>query len=607
MSAIDRSHRFVAPKVVRHDLGGGAFILSNPQPLGEITRCVGDWLEYWALRSPNALFIAERDASDAWVKLTYAEVRERVGKLAQSLLDLKLPPMAPVVALSDPGIDQALLMLACLHIGQPFSTVSSAYSRLSKDFIKLNSALEELRPGLIYASDGKTYAAAIGAIKFDVPVVLSQQPEAVVGSLRFSDLFDVTETPAVMQAFNALTPETHAKYMLTSGSTGRPKVVVNTHRMLCSNQKQIQLAWPFLKEEKPILVSWLPWSHTFGTNYNFNMVLCNGGSFYFDEGKPLPGLIEKSVRNFREIQPNLFLNVPRAFDSFLTLMEADKGIARDCFARLRAVFYAGAALTPTTWDRFNAEVEKVVGERVVFGSSLGSTETSPVGTFVSWLSDDPRCVGLPVADMHVKFLPNGDKLEVRMKGPQVFSEYLNDPERTAAAFDEDGFYMIGDAGRLLDPEHPEKGIAFNGRVAEDFKLTTGTWVCVGSLRVKAVSLLTPYAQDIVVAGHDKDEVGLLIFPTPKVAEADAGHLRQRVQQVMAQLAQDGNIGASSAPTRAMFLPDSPDVESGEITDKGYINQRLVLARRADAVKKLYSAEPGDTEVVFTPSLAEANK
>ena len=288
-------------------------------------------------------------------------------------------------------------------------------------------------------------------------------------------------------------------------------------------------------------------------------------------------------------------------------MEADKGIARDCFARLRAVFYAGAALTPATWDRFNAEVEKVVGERVVFGSSLGSTETSPVGTFVSWLSDDPRCVGLPVAGMQVKFLPNGDKLEVRMKGPQVFSEYLNDPERTAAAFDEDGFYMIGDAGRLLDPEHPEKGIAFNGRVAEDFKLTTGTWVCVGSLRVKAVSLLTPYAQDIVVTGHDRDEVGLLIFPTPKVADADPDHLRQRVQDVMARLAQDGNIGASSAPTRAMFLPDSPDVESGEITDKGYINQRLVLARRADAVKKLYSAEPGDVDVVFTPSLAEANK
>lgn len=607
MSAIDHSRRFVAPKVERHDLGGGAFILSNPQPLGEVTRCVGDWLEHWAQRSPNALFIAERDASDAWVKLTYAEVRERVGKLAQALLSLKLPRMAPVVALSDPGIDQALLMLACLHIGQPFSTVSSAYSRLSKDFLKLKAALDELQPGLIYASDGTCYAAAIESIAVKVPVAVSQHEDAIPGSLRFSDLLDVAESPAVMAAFHALTPDTHAKYMLTSGSTGRPKVVVNTHRMLCSNQKQIQLAWPFLKDEKPILVSWLPWSHTFGTNYNFNMVLCNGGSFYFDEGKPVPGLIEKSVRNFREIQPNLFLNVPRAFDSFLALMETDKGIARDCFARLRAVFYAGAALSPTTWDRFNAEVEKVVGERVVFGSSLGSTETSPVGTFVSWLSDDPRCVGLPVADMQVKFLPNGDKLEVRMKGPQVFSEYLRDPERTAAAFDADGFYMIGDAGRLLDPDHPQKGIAFNGRVAEDFKLTTGTWVCVGSLRVKAVSLLMPYAQDVVVTGHDKDEVGLLIFPTLKVADADPEQVRRHVTEALVTLAQDGSASISSAPTRAMFLPDGPCVESGEITDKGYINQRLVLSRRADAVNALYASDAHDPTVIFTPMLVEVNK
>ncbi|QIM47905.1 feruloyl-CoA synthase [Pusillimonas sp. DMV24BSW_D] len=597
MSFLNNPHMLATPNVVRHELGEGAFVLSNPEPLGEIARCVGEWLEHWALKSPNALFLAERDSNEQWVKLTYFEVRQHVGRLAQGLLNMRLPRNAPVVALSDPGIDQALLMLACLYIGRPFSTVSSAYSRVSKDYLKLKAAFEGLRPGLVYASDGELYQPAIGATVKDCPVLLSEKEEAIAGSISFSDLLHTEETVEVMHAFNAVTPETHAKYMLTSGSTGKPKIVINTHRMLCANQKQIQIAWPFLKHEKPILVSWLPWSHTFGTNYNFNMVLCNGGSFYFDEGKPLPGLIEKSVRNYREIQPNLFLNIPRGFDVFLSMMESDPGIARDCFARLRAVFYAGAALTQSTWEQFNAAVEKVVGDPVMFSSSLGSTETSPVGTYVHWLSTDPRCVGLPVADMQIKFLPNGDKLEVRMKGPQVFPGYLNDPEKTDEAFDEDGFYKIGDAAFLIDSDRPEKGIAFNGRVAEDFKLNTGTWVSVGSLRVKAVSALAPYAQDVVVTGHDRDCVGLLIFATPKANELGEENLREHIKNALRRLHQETVGGLSLAPKRAIVLREPPCVESGEITDKGYINQRLVLMRRADMVERLYSAEESDFDVV----------
>tara|TARA_R100001143_G_scaffold23899_1_gene24585 strand:- start:2322 stop:4121 length:1800 start_codon:yes stop_codon:yes gene_type:complete len=597
MSFLNNPHMLATPKVARHELGEGAFVLSNPEPLGEIARCVGEWLEHWALKSPNALFLAERDSNEQWVKLTYFEVRQHVGRLAQGLLNMRLPRNAPVVALSDPGIDQALLMLACLYIGRPFSTVSSAYSRVSKDYLKLKAALEGLDPGLVYASDGELYQSAIGATVKDCPVLLSEKEEAIAGSISFVDLLHTEETVEVMHAFNAITPETHAKYMLTSGSTGKPKIVINTHRMLCANQKQIQIAWPFLKHEKPILVSWLPWSHTFGTNYNFNMVLCNGGSFYFDEGKPLPGLIEKSVRNYREIQPNLFLNVPRGFDVFLSMMESDPGIARDCFARLRAVFYAGAALTQSTWEQFNAAVEKVVGEPVMFSSSLGATETSPVGTYVHWLSTDPRCVGLPVADMQIKFLPNGDKLEVRMKGPQVFPGYLNDPEKTDEAFDEDGFYKIGDAAFLIDPERPEEGIAFNGRVAEDFKLSTGTWVSVGSLRVKAVSALAPYVQDVVVTGHDRDCVGLLIFATPKAKELDQENLRGHIKNALRRLHQETVGGLSLAPKRAIVLKDPPCVENGEITDKGYINQRLVLRRRADVVERLYSAQETDCDVI----------
>jgi len=597
MSYFDNPGMLAPPLVERTELGDGAFILTNPQPLGDVVRCVGEWLEHWAGRTPNALFLAERDAGGEWRKLSYGQVRSQVGKIAQSLLDMNLGPEEPVVALSDPGIDQALLMLATLHIGRPFSTISSAYSRLSHDFGKVRHALRVLQPGFVYAADAAAYKAAIDACAPSCPVLVSQGGEALPGSLLFDDLLQGVESPQVQQAFLAIQPETHAKYMLTSGSTGHPKIVINTHRMLCANQKQIQLAWPFLKEEKPIIVSWLPWSHTFGTNYNFNMVLANGGSFYFDEGKPVPGLIEKTVRNMREVQPNLLLNVPRGFDMLVSLMEEDEAVARDCLGRLRVVFYAGAALTQNCWDRINAQIDKVVGERVLFSSSLGSTETSPVGTYLHWPSDDPRCVGLPVAGMQMKFIPNGDKLEVRMKGPQIFPGYLRDPARTAEAFDEDGYYKIGDAACLIDPQEPKKGIAFDGRVAEDFKLATGTWVSVGALRIKAVSLLAPYAQDVVVTGHDRGEVGLLIFPTPKARQADSKALQAHVRGAMEKIGQQNGSGLSLMPKRAMFLSEPPCIESGEITDKGYINQRLVLAQRAQAVDRLYTAVAEDPEVI----------
>lgn len=601
MSYFDNPRMLAPVQIERIDLGGGAFILSNPLPLGDTARCVGEWLDTWAGRTPNALFLAERDASDEWRKLTYGEVRRMVGKIGQGLLDMGLGPEEPVVALSDPGIDQALLMMATLHIGRPFCTISSAYSLRSRDFIKVRQAVLQLRPGLVYAADGPAYKAAIDVCSVSCPVVVSNGDDALPGSLRFESLSQHDEGLLVKQAFQAIVPETHAKYMLTSGSTGQPKIVINTHRMLCANQKQIQLAWPFLKEEKPIIVSWLPWSHTFGTNYNFNMVLANGGSFYFDEGKPLPGLIEKTVRNLREIQPNLLLNVPRGFESLVSFMEADEAVARDCLGRLRVVFYAGAALTQNCWDRINAQIDKVVGERVLFSSSLGSTETSPVGTYLHWLSDDPRCVGLPVAGMKMKFIPNGDKLEVRMKGPQIFPGYLRDEAKTAEAFDEDGFYKIGDAACLIDSERPETGIAFNGRVSEDFKLATGTWVSVGSLRIKAVSLLAPYAQDVVITGHDRDEIGLLIFPSPKAKETDEQVLRAHVLSAMEEIKQQNGAGLSLSPKRAIFLSEPPCIESGEITDKGYINQRLVLSQRAEVVARLYSAERDDSEVIVMDS------
>ncbi len=598
MSFFDSPGMLAPPRVTRIDLSKGGFILACSEPLGEVTRCIGDWLEQWAERTPNQLFLAERDTDGDWVKLTYAEVRERVGRIAQGLLNLGLGPTQPVVCLSDNSLDQALLMLATLHIGRPFATVSSAYSRLAKDYTKVSTILKELSPGVVYAGDGAVYAAAIRASAPGCPIVLSHNAYQVDGSMTFAELQRTRETPAVMEAFATLTPDTHAKYLLTSGSTGRPKIAINTHRMLCANQKQVQMAWPFLKNLRPVIVDWLPWSHTFGANYTFNMVLANGGSFYIDEGRPVPGLMEKSVRNLREVQPNLYFNVPRGFDALTAFLEQDESFARDFFGRLRAVFYAAAALPQSTWDRLERSAQQVMGEDVWFTSAWGATESSPLLTIVHWKLQGPGCIGLPVAGTSIKFLPNGDKLEMRVKGPQVFGGYLNNPEKTAEVFDEDGYYMIGDAGLLVDPEQPEKGIAFNGRVAEDFKLTTGTWVSVGTLRVKVVTALAPYAQDVVITGHDRDEVGVLIFPSPGAKDVPTEQLHAHIRDGLRKLRSEGGGGASQAPTRAMLLDEPPNLDAGEITDKGYLNQRAVLARRKEDVMVLHTASQPE-RVIFS--------
>ncbi|MFN3295080.1 feruloyl-CoA synthase [Caldimonas sp.] len=587
------------PRVVRRDLPGGGFVLRSPEPLQPHARCVGEWLEHWAVATPEALALAERGADGQWRRLSYAQVRQAVGAIGQSLLDMELPADAPVVVLSDNGLEHALLMLAALHVGRPVCTVSSAYSRLAKDHARIASILRSLGPSLVYASSAEVYGQAMRAAEVDTLAVFSSGAQAHPGALTFERLLQGRETGAVRRAFEAITPDTHAKYLLTSGSTGQPKVVINTHRMLCANQQMIAQAWRFLEREKPVVLDWLPWSHTFGGNHNFNLVLRNGGTLYIDEGRPVPGGIEKSVRNLREVQPTLYFNVPRGFDMLLPHLEADEALAHEFFARLRMVFYAGAALPQATWERLEKVAARVRREPVWFTTSWGSTETAPAVTTAHWKLDRAGVIGLPLPGAELKFVPNGEKLEMRVRGASVFPGYRNAPELTAQAFDEEGYYRIGDAGFLLDPQHPERGVVFNGRVAEDFKLTTGTWVSVGTLRVRLLSALAPYAQDAVITGHDRDEVGALLFPSPAARDVPAGQLALRVQEALASLRAQGG-GSSQTPVRAMWLDEPPDPDAGEITDKGYVNQRAVLHRRSAQVQALY-ASPCDPRVILAPA------
>ena len=576
---------------LRRDLPGGAFVLASSEALGAHERCTGEWLQRWAHETPDAPALAERDASGGWRRLSWSQLRAQVGAVAQSLLDLKLPPGAPVVVLSDNAIDHALLLLAALHVGRPVCTVSSAYSRLTREHTKIRAILQALKPALVYAADGALYGPAITACGFDGPVVLGRHVDAVPGALPWAALAATSETPAVMQAFAAITADDHAKYLLTSGSTGHPKIVINTHRMLCANQQMVAQVWRFLAQTKPVLLDWLPWSHTFGGNHNLNLVLRHGGTLYIDDGRPAPGLVERTAQNLREVQPTLYFNVPRGLDMLLPLLEADHGLAAAALARLQMVFYAGAALTNASWQRLQALAAKVRDEPLWLTTSWGATETSPAVTSAHWRLDGAGNIGAPLPGMELKLVPNGGKLEMRVRGVSVFPGYRDAPELTHAAFDDDGFYRIGDAGRLADPARPEAGVLFDGRVAEDFKLGTGTWVSVGTLRVALVSALAPWIQDAVITGHDRDEAGALLFPNAMATGVDAGTLSTRLREGLARLNAVA-AGSSGRIGRVRVLQEAPSADAGEITDKGYLNQRAVLARRAAEVEALYAGGPG---------------
>jgi feruloyl-CoA synthase len=597
----------LAPRqTLRRELPGGGFELSSPEPLQPYARCVGDWLERWARETPDAPAFAEPDATPGaggWRVLSWGTLRQQVGAVAQSLLDLQLPPGKPIAILSDNALDHLVLVLAAMHIGRAACTISSGYCRLAQDdYSRIHGILRTLDPCLVYASDSAIYGPPLVWAGITAVPVFSKGAEREAGALSFAQLLATPETPAVMQAFERINPDTHAKYLLTSGSTGQPKVVINTHRMLCANQQMLAQTLRFLQHEKPVLLDWLPWSHTFGGNHNVNLVLRNGGTLYIDDGRPLPGAIERTLQHLREVQPTVYFNVPRGYEMMLPALEQDEALARQFFGRLRMLFYAGAGMPVSTWQRLEAAAARV-REGSGLGplwmtTSWGSTETAPAVTFASWKLDRPGVIGLPMPGVRLKFVPvpgPGGKLEMRIRGDNIFPGYRDNEAATRAAFDEDGYYCIGDAGYLLDEADPLQGVVFNGRVAEDFKLTSGTWVSVGTLRIKVVSALAPYAQDVVITGHDRSEIGALVFLTEAGRQVPHGQMAGFMREGLRALKDEG-AGSSQTPTRALLLPDAPSAAAGEITDKGYINQRLVLARRAADVEALY-AEPPDPRVI----------
>jgi len=572
------SLRFAEARLLVEKRSDGSTILSSPQPLGPYPRALGEWLVHWAEKAPERVFLSER-AGDGWRRVSYAEAHDAARRIGESLLARGLSAAQPVAILSDNSVDHALLSLGAMHAGIPVAPVSPAYSLMSKDHAKLKAIFKLLKPGLVFAQGAAKFAPALAAVG--------------ASATPIEELLSAKAGSRIDTAYAKVGPDTVAKILFTSGSTGAPKGVINTHRMLCSNQQAWAQLWPFVEDIPPVLCEWLPWNHTFGGNATFNMVLRNGGTLYVDGGKPAPGLVEITARNLREVSPTMYFNVPRGFDLLLPFLESDAELRRNFFRNLEVIFYAGAALPQNLWERLEALAVGEKGGRLSMLSAWGSTETSPMAACVHYHIERAGVVGNPAPGTELKLVASGGKFEVRVRGPNVTPGYYGRDDLTKAAFDEEGFYRIGDAMKFADEQDPARGIAFDGRVAEDFKLMSGTWVHVGAVRVKLIAACDPLVQDAVITGHDREEMGALVFVNPAAVKAlglDAAGVRERLQAALDRL-HAASTGSSTAPARLLVLEEPPSIDANEITDKGYINQRAVLDRRATLVGKLHSASP----------------
>ena len=576
---------------------GGAWHWRSRRALGALPRCVSDQLERRAELHPDRVFLAER-AGSGWRTLTYARAFEVMTRIGAALLERGASRTRPVMILSENGIDHALMALGAMHVGVPAAPVSSAYALQSTDHARLRSVASVLCPAAIFASSPERFARALDAVES------TGQKKAFLVSSGSTDrdatpieaLQGAIVGPAARDAAAAVGPDTIAKILFTSGSTGEPSGVVNTQRMLTSNQEMIGAVWPFLEDTPPVTLDWLPWSHTFGGNHNFFMILRNGGTLYIDDGRAAPKLVDRTAENLLFVEPTVYFNVPRGFELLLPHLETNDSVRRAFFARLDVCFYAAAALPASTWQRLEKAAARE-GRDVFFTTAWGSTETAPLSTSAHFPTRTPAVIGVPAPGVELKLAPVDDKLEIRVRGPHITPGiWRAGGEIMPARLDGDGFLATGDAVTLADAARPEAGLVFDGRIGENFKLSTGTWVSTGRVRVGVVSALAPDVQDAVLTGHDRAELGALLFCAPQPDEGARLALRHRIEDKLAAY-NAAHPTSSETIRRALLVFDPPSLDAGETTDKGYINQRRVLARRAALVEAIYAAVPGPDVLV----------
>ena len=580
----------------------GTLVFRSAEPLGEYPVTVVHSTREWARLAPDHPLVAER-AGDGWRTVGYGQAVAAADAIGQALLDRGLSADRPLLVLSGNGVDHLLLTLGAMTAGIPVAPVSVAYSLQSRDHARIKAIAELIRPGAVFAEDAGRFGAALDALP-GIPAIVSGGSRAAAEHL--AGLLAAEPGPGLDAAFAALEPGTVAKILFTSGSTGAPKGVLNTHRMLACNQQMIRQVWPFLAAERPVIVDWLPWSHTFGGNHNVNMMLTSGGTLYVDAGRPAPGMFAPTVANLTDVPPTVYFNVPAGYAQLVPALEADPEFAKQFFSRLRLMFNAAAALPAGLRDRLGELALRTAGHQVPVTGSWGATETAPAVTSAHFEFADARCIGVPLPGAEVKLVPAEDAYEVRVRGPMVTPGYFGRPDLTAEAFDEEGFYRTGDAVAPADPADPGAGLVFRGRIAEDFKLETGTFVRVGAVRAALLSAV-PVLSDAVLAGENRDFVCALAWLNAAEARKllgtepqPAGDLlvHEALDQVLARALAGHNDAAGSAARieRLLVMAHPASLDAGEITDKGYVNQRQVLARRAALVEMLY-ADPVPAGVI----------
>jgi feruloyl-CoA synthase len=589
---------------LRHGDEGVKYLRAEAQ-LDSYAHRLTDRLVHWAETAPDRTFMARRvrnadGSTGEWRRISYREALQAARSIGQALLDRGLDAEHPVAILSENSLEHALVSLGCLYAGIPWCPVSPAYSTVSQDYDKLRHVLGTLTPGLVFAADGDRYAKAINATvghDVEVAVATGSVPGREVTTL--DQLLATKPTPAVDAAMQATGPDTIVKFLFTSGSTKLPKGVINTHRMWCANQQQMRQSMPVLAEEPPVLVDWLPWNHTFGGNHNIGLTIYNGGTLYIDDGKPVPALIGETLRNLREIAPTVYFNVPTGFEAIANAMKTDDALRRNLLSRVRMFFYSGAALAQPVWDALHEVQEREIGERIVMGTGLGMTESSPFAIFVTNPQVKSGHLGLPAPGIELKLVPVDGKTEVRYKGPNITPGYWRNAGATEECFDEEGFFRTGDAVLWIDDGNHHLGLRFDGRIAEDFKLATGTFVSVGPLRAKIIAAGAPYVQDAVITGLNRNEVGALIFPTqavrklaglpddaPMQAVLESAPVQAHFQKVVNELAASAT-GSANRVARLHLMHEPPSIDKGEVTDKGSINQRSVLKHREAMVEAFH--------------------
>jgi feruloyl-CoA synthase len=595
---------FGDPAVMVDRRGDGTIYLQPKMALGEYPVRLTDRLHHWASAEPNRIFMAERDTGGLWRQISYAQLLASSRHIASGLLARGLSAERPIVILSGNSIDHALLAFGALYAGIPFCPVSPAYSLISRDYGKLGFVMKLLTPGLVFADDVTKFADALSAnVPDETEIVASHGDVPGRDVTMLSDLLATPEHPGLDAAHHVIGPDTIAKFLLTSGSTGNPKAVINIQRMICANQVMLRETLAFLKDEPPVIVDWLPWNHTFGGNHNIGLTLYNGGSMYLDAGKPMPGGIEETVRNLREISPTVYFNVPKGYESLLPYLRDDKAMRAKFFHRLHAMFFSGAALSPYVWSSLDELAVQETGFRVPVLTGLGATETAPFFMSVTPATSRSGHVGLPVPGNEAKLVPDNDKLEVRARGPNVTPGYWRQPELTAAAFDDEGFYKFGDAIKPVDPEDFSAGFDFDGRIAEDFKLASGTWVSVGPLRARLIAACAPLVRDVVIAGINRDEASALVvldldgcrvvnpgLAADLAAAASDSLIREAFRERLTKFLAT-STGSSTRIARAVLIDTPLSIDRGEVTDKGSINQRAVLDHRRRLIEELYSPTP----------------